>query len=374
MCGGKGGGLGGLFGGGGLGGLLGGLIGGGLDLAFPEIGVPLSLATGAGGFLGNLAGGGDIKSAALEGAGLGALGGAGNAALGGSFFGAPTGTGISGLFGGGTSAAGDVAGGSAIPVGSDPVAASGATTGATDAVGNLGASAGAGVTDLAGNPLPSSAATGAATPLTTPGAAATAPTTAAGTSTAAAGVPSTTTGATAAGGSTTDATLGSKIMSYIKNNPLAVLSAGAAAYPLLQGNTVPGLSDLKTQAALEGRIGNQEAQALQTGQLPQGAQSALDNAAEAAKATIRGNYASLGLTGSTQEAQALAGVDSGIAAQKFGELKSVTDAGMSAINSSDALLKTIMDTEVSQDAQTSQAIARLAAALAGGGTTKAAAA
>lgn len=348
------------FGGkGGLGGLLGGLAGGALDFAFPEVGIPLALATGGGGFLGNLLGGGDLKGAATEGLALGAAGGLGSLAAGGEFLGAAPGTGISGAFGGGSAAAGDVAGtaGGAAGAGAAlPGAASSLITGSDPA--------------LAATAAPTSlTATGAATPAVTGSAVGSA-----------AGVPSTTDAAATAtdfggGGDLSGGTLGSKILNYIKSNPLAVLSAGAAAYPLLQGNTVPGLSDLQNSAKLQATQGNQMAQALSTGQLPQGAQATLDNAAQAARARVRSEYGSMGLTGSTLEADKLASIDSETASQKFGMLKDVTNSGLTAIGNSDKLLETIMQTEISQDKATADSIARLVAALAGGGAgaTKAAA-
>lgn len=358
------GGIGGLFGKGGLGGLLGGLGGGLLDFAFPEAGVPLSLATGGGGFLGNLLGGGDVKGAALEGLTTGAAGGLGELASGGSFFGAPGGSGISGLFGGGggagatTAAATDVA----------PTTAA-ASAGVPGAVTQLASAAGTGPTDL----TTGLTAGGTTAPAVTGNAVGTA-----------AGVPSTVTGGISdfgsafnqaiPAGSDAGASIGSKILDYIKQNPLAALTVGAAAYPLLRGNTTPGLPALQSEANLLATQGNQEAQALSTGQLPQGAQAALDNAAAAAKAQIRSQYGQMGLTGSTLEADKLASIDSHVAEQKFGMLKDVTQSGLDALGKANPLLEKIMETEISQDKATSDAVAKLAAALAGAGsgaTTKA---
>jgi hypothetical protein len=153
--------------------------------------------------------------------------------------------------------------------------------------------------------------------------------------------------------------------------PTTLLTGGAALLPLLQGNTIPGLSDLQNQAKTFNAMGTPLAQSLTTGQLPAGAQTSLDAATRAAKAAVRSQYANMGLSGSSQEADQLAGVDAKEATQKVAMLEDLTKIGVSEMKQASPILQTIMTTQLQQDQQQQQAIARLAAALAGStGTEK----
>ena len=165
---------------------------------------------------------------------------------------------------------------------------------------------------------------------------------------------------------------GSKIMSYLAQNPGLLLAGGGLAEALFKGNSTPGLPALQTEASLEATQGNQNMSALQTGQLPAGAQAAIDQAERAAKATTASNFARLGMTGSTSEAQSEAGIEQAAAAQKFGDLSQVSQLGLQQLGAANSLYTTIMNTQLAQDKETQDAIARLAAAL--GGSTGARAA
>lgn len=364
------GGKGGLFSGGNIGSALGSLAGLGLDFAFPELGIPLALATGGGGFLGGLLGGAKPEQAAIGGLTSGALAGVGELASGGGFFDAAGGGGITSLFGGGTDAA------AAIPGGTDIGTAVAPAVEAGTALSPLTGTASAGIGgDFIGPPLSAApAATAGLGDAVVP----------------AAGVPAAPTGGggspfydeatqtfSGGGGGTGGGSflsgVGGKALDYVKEHPFQVAGAGALALPLLMGQgTPPGLNTLKGEAALEAQRGNEMANALRTGQLPPGAQSAIDNAMQAAKATTRSNFANLGISGSTQESQAESGIDQAAAAQKFKMLSDVRESGLREVGAADSLYKTIMDTELASDKETSAAIARIAAALAGGGFAKAA--
>lgn len=380
------GGKGGFFNGGSIGGILGSLGAGALDIAFPEIGIPLSLATAAGGFIGGTAGGvasgEDFGKAALGGVESGAISGltagAGNVIGGGDFFGAPATSIAAGPAGAAGEAGplGDVgAVGGALAGSADPIIGGAAPTLAGGDIGALpAATAGVGgtsVTPAAGVPASVTGGgfdpTGNANIDSILSSASSNP----ANSNIAADITADPTGTGAGRGISG---FGSDVLHYAGEHPFQLAGAGALALPLLMGGgKTPGLTDIQNQANLEAQQGNQLSRALQTGQLPQGAQAALDNAMQAAKATARSNFAGLGISGSTQEAQALSGIDQTSAAQKFKMLTDVTNTGLTQVGAADSLYKTIMQTELSQDAQTSAAIARIAAALAGGGVTKAAA-
>lgn len=395
------GGIGSLFSGGNLGGILGGLAGGALDLfGFPEAGIPLALATGAGTALGSTAGGlasgenvGKALTGGLESGAIGgALSGLGELATTGDFLAAPgaAATGPLGSLFSGAGSAADV--GATSGVGSAATSAP-ATIGGTAPVtpvtaAPLGGAPAAGASG--GVPASGLASTTGATPGNISGALPVAPGAnltqdlggaspaantffSPGTDTPIAGnLPTTDIGSSVPGGGGSG--LG-KIGDYISKNPGLLLAGGGLAESMFSNNSIPGLKSLQNQAGLEAGQGNQALSALQTGQLPAGAQAQLDQATEAAKATIRSNFARMGASGGTSEAEALAGVDQSAAATKFGDLSQVAQLGLQEVGGANNLYTSIMNTQLAQDKETQDAIGRLAAALAGshsGGTAAAA--
>jgi len=154
---------------------------------------------------------------------------------------------------------------------------------------------------------------------------------------------------------------GGLLMSMLMNNsiPYAGPQAGSAASGLRTGNALIG-------------TGQQEANALLTGQLPPGAQAAIDQATTAAEATVASNFAGLGLSGSSMQDQAIAGIQQAAAAQKFADLQGVAQTGLSqinagqnSINAANQVYSNLMNTQLQQDYLTQLAIARMSAALAG---------
>lgn len=153
--------------------------------------------------------------------------------------------------------------------------------------------------------------------------------------------------------------------------PSTLITGGAALLPLLQGNTIPGLSGIQNQAKTLNAMGTPLAQSLTTGQLAPGAQSALDAATRSAAAQVRSRYAAMGLSGSSQEADELGTVQVNAQTAKFDELLKQTQQGITEMGMASPILQNIMQTQLAQDREQQQAIARLAAALAGStGTEK----
>jgi hypothetical protein len=148
--------------------------------------------------------------------------------------------------------------------------------------------------------------------------------------------------------------------------PGTLISGAGGIASLLMNNSVPGLGNLQSQAATLSGVGGPLAQSLATGNLPAGAAAANAAATEAAKAQVRSTYANMGLSGSSQEAGALAGVDEKAAAQQYQELLSATTTGLTAEGQASGLYEQIMNAQVAQQQRTQQALARLSAALAGG--------
>lgn len=412
-----------------IGGILGTAVGAALSLFAPEFGIPLALASGGGGFLGSTAEslaegkpfGQALEKGAVTGAISGATAGAGNALGGGEFFGAPAGD-ISSFFGAaspeaaattagtaGTSIGGaniaPLAGGEGIGA---PLTAGAAGPGAATG-GGIGASVGAEAPQIGGalSSLPQSlgeagpagsigpaGAIGPSTGIGSPGYSSLSPSAQVSAdvgpvtgnnlvSGGGTGIPGIGTGADIPGATAglynapaADAGaggFGNKALDFAKNNPALLLAGGGLAASTMFNRTPPGLENIKGQAATLSAAGTPLLNSLKTGALPPGGQASLDQGTSAAKATVRNRFAGMGLSGSSQEADALASVDQAAAASKYNELLKSAELGLRETGQANELYKTILTTQLSQDQATQQAIARLAAALAGGGVTKAAA-
>lgn len=183
-------------------------------------------------------------------------------------------------------------------------------------------------------------------------------------------------------------------------------SVGGLAKNLTTPNSIPGQSNLTnlasqlgaSGAALTGNTaavqqqantlsnqGNQLSSYLTSGTLPPGVQTAIDNASADAIAAIKGNYASKGLTGSTMETQDINAVKSRATAEGASIAQNLLSSGLTAEQAAAQISQSLVSTgtaqtglsaqiyqqllglNVNQNAATSQAIANLAAALAGGG-------
>ncbi len=411
-------------GGGGIGGLLGSLLGGVGAALFPEIGIPALALEAGGSFLGSAAGGlasGEpIGKALLGGAEAGALTGV-TAGVGDLIAGVPLGSTegpLSGLFGGsvggggaGAASAVDTA---ALTAGGDagigaagqlaaasPMAASpgGFSIGGGD-ISNIAASTGASIppiptslgvsspggegftgglnaADLGGQnfvgSITDAGSTGGGNGSVFPTSSGGGP----GGAVNELGQPDFSSGASGGGD------LGSKILGYITNNPGLLLGTGLLGSELLMNRGVPqdlinplktGASGLNTTAAGLIGGGQQDLASLQTGQVPPGAQSLLDQTTASAKASVRSNFANLGLSGSTMEADKLAQVDQNVAAQKWQIIQGLVQsglgevgAGVNAANSANSIYTKIMEAELGDDKATQDALSRFAAAIAGGG-------
>ncbi len=134
----------------------------------------------------------------------------------------------------------------------------------------------------------------------------------------------------------------------------------SASSPALTSNLSTSAQQLQTQ-------GTALTQPLTTGVLPAGAQSAIDQATQSAKAEVRSRFASLGLTGSTMEAGELASLDAGAVQQKFDVAKQLAQTGLSEIGLSDQVFNNLLQNALQQDEAFNQAVSRFASSFAGGG-------
>lgn len=160
------------------------------------------------------------------------------------------------------------------------------------------------------------------------------------------------------------------VASSIAKNPAALVGAAGLGYNLLEGSNVPGQSALTGQAQQLSAQGKQLASYLQSGQLPAGAQAALSQATNAAKAQARSQFASMGLSGSQQESQALQQIELNAASQQFSIADKLLTQGLSDTQLSSQIYSDLLKVNEQQTKDTGSAIANFAASLGGFQTPK----
>jgi hypothetical protein len=152
----------------------------------------------------------------------------------------------------------------------------------------------------------------------------------------------------------------------LTSNPGAVLSALGLGYSALSGSSSSSSEKALKQEAqsLAGQSASLES-AL-NGQLPAGAQAAVNSASKSAKAAIRSEYAQLGMSGGTSEATALANVDQQTAAQAYQIQMDLYKQGVSDASMSSQLFEKLMSAQQQSNSALTSAIGNFAKSLAGG--------
>lgn len=157
----------------------------------------------------------------------------------------------------------------------------------------------------------------------------------------------------------------------IMDHPMAALSAAGLGISALKGsNPVAGETAFNEIASGQSQQGKEMQdmgmKALETGQLPPGMAASINQATEAAKATIRSQYAARGMSGSSSEQQDLAAVDARAQAQSTATALQLIDTGINETGMAANLYRQIMGQNLQNDQDLSSAIAQFAASLAGG--------
>ncbi len=157
----------------------------------------------------------------------------------------------------------------------------------------------------------------------------------------------------------------------LTSNPGSVISALGLGYEALTQPKLPSQSGitntLNTQAGQLASQGATLQNYINTGTLPPGAMEAVNSATQSAKAALRSRYAAMGLTGSTSEATALAGVDQQAAGQIFQIADSLLQTGIKESGLSADIYKAILSETDAQSKIMSDAISNFASSIAGGG-------
>jgi hypothetical protein len=160
--------------------------------------------------------------------------------------------------------------------------------------------------------------------------------------------------------------------------PLALMGGEA----LFGNNMPPGSGPVQAAAATaatnEGILtgqGTQNMSYVNTGALPAGAQDAITQAANAAKAQVLSGFASQGIPpGSSMEIQELGAVDQNAAVQKFNIQNNLLQSGISQFNAAGGFGNQVnqadlelMTAQIQQEQELETALAGFAGAFAAGG-------
>ena len=151
---------------------------------------------------------------------------------------------------------------------------------------------------------------------------------------------------------------------FLKSNASWLVPVAGMAATAIKGQpSLPYGKQLAGEAAnLQGQANKLESY-YQTGTLPPGVQSGITSAAEAAKATIRSQYAAIGNSGSSAEAQDLAAVDQRMTAEGTTIALNLLKQGLSVEGMSSQLYQQLMGATIQQDNQLTQAFTNFAGSL-----------
>lgn len=152
--------------------------------------------------------------------------------------------------------------------------------------------------------------------------------------------------------------------SFLKNNASWLVPAAGMGYAALSGNkTPPAQGQLQSNAKTLTKNATGLMAPLASGApLPVGAEMGIQENSTGQEAAIRSKFASMGLSGSSMEAQALAQVQQSANTQRFQQAQSLYNQGLSSIGAADTVTSNIMQTQLAQDNAMTSALAKFAAA------------
>lgn len=160
----------------------------------------------------------------------------------------------------------------------------------------------------------------------------------------------------AAGASTAPAAASTAggVTGFLKNNanwlvPAAGQVLGAASNSANQKSIAQSEAALKAQAAGLDAQGQQLLSSASTGTLPPGAQNLLDRQLETETAGIRSQYASMGLSGSSMEGQAIAAAQNNAITKRFDLATSLSSTGLQMLNASSPIYQKLFEQGLQQD-------------------------
>ena len=158
------------------------------------------------------------------------------------------------------------------------------------------------------------------------------------------------------------------LVGKFENNPAALLGLGGLGLTLLQGPQTPAAANTLNQQAGEAATLGRTLEAYQlSGTLPSGLQQQVDSATNAAIAQTRSSFAQMGLSGSTQESQAIAAVKQQKSVQIAQIADSLAKQGIDWTQLSGQELTQVLKAQETAQANFTSALTNFARGLAGGG-------
>lgn len=149
------------------------------------------------------------------------------------------------------------------------------------------------------------------------------------------------------------------------SDPKTLASMGLMGADLLLGNRPPAFENqLNSIAGRDAAQSRQLEGYVNSGQLPSGMQLNLNIGADAARASVRSQYASRGMTGSSAEAQDLAAVGEREAGQAAEIAQQLYSLGLQEGSQADQIYLQLMQTQIAQDKNATDAITNFTTALA----------
>ena len=161
---------------------------------------------------------------------------------------------------------------------------------------------------------------------------------------------------------------GGNALNYVEQHPIPALSNALAAGGLLEsvmaGNKKPEFQGANVNAAnaLESQ-GNQLQGYLASGTLPPGIQAGLNQARDAAIATVKSQFAARGASGSSAETDAINNINTQVVSNGAGIAQQLLAQGISESEFASQIYANLMNTSIQQDQNLSNSIATFAGAL-----------
>ena len=157
----------------------------------------------------------------------------------------------------------------------------------------------------------------------------------------------------------------------IVNSPVAktlgllgsVAGVGSSLLKANEANPIPGESNISNLAGSLAAQGTTLSNYLNTGTLPTGVQAGLNQATQSAIAATKGQYASMGLSGSTMEQQAINEIQQNAITQTGSIEQGLLSTGANLSGMAGQLYNSLVSTNTALNTQTMQALGNLASAL-----------
>lgn len=174
-------------------------------------------------------------------------------------------------------------------------------------------------------------------------------------------------GASAPGVNVSGGGSGGGALDFLSKNANLLIPAAGLGFEAIKGSTTdPTTNELKGLAQSLGGQGSMLSSYIQTGKLPPGVGSVVDQQTQAAEAQTRSAFANLGLSGSSMEAEAISSVKQQAAVNTFNIADKLLQQGIQESQLSGELYQAVISQQTSESNALTEAIAQFAGAAAGG--------